>query len=173
MRCGVLGKNDDGRLDPFGSCFNRLDRLRSAVQPLRCLRNRCVARRGRDDAAVLSKRNLKFGLEKSYLCNELSAFSVGWRRSADRTCLRPNSLQTGNFTGKQAILAARRPDLWPENAAVQRLLPQFPTPTNREIFWANRVSPRHIRETRWSFGKIAYQFLGSVRSFLAAEPTLP
>jgi len=24
----------------------------------------------------------------------------GWRRSADRACLQPNSLQTGNFTGK-------------------------------------------------------------------------
>jgi hypothetical protein len=29
---------------------------------------------------------------------------VGWRRSADRTCLQPNSLLTGNFTGKFAIL---------------------------------------------------------------------
>jgi hypothetical protein len=29
---------------------------------------------------------------------------AGWRRSADRTCLQPNSLLTGNFTGKFAIL---------------------------------------------------------------------
>ncbi len=27
----------------------------------------------------------------------------GWRRSTDRTCLRANSLLTGNFTGKSAI----------------------------------------------------------------------
>jgi hypothetical protein len=29
---------------------------------------------------------------------------TGWRRSADRTRLRANSLLTGNFTGKFAIL---------------------------------------------------------------------
>jgi hypothetical protein len=31
---------------------------------------------------------------------------AGWRRSADRTCLQANSLQTGNFTGKIAISRA-------------------------------------------------------------------
>lgn len=29
---------------------------------------------------------------------------AGWRRSADRTCLWVNSLQTGNFSGKLAVL---------------------------------------------------------------------
>jgi hypothetical protein len=50
------------------------------------------------------------------------------------------SLQTGNFTGNLAILAAGRPDHGPENVVLQRLLGQFPTPTNREFYLANRVS---------------------------------
>jgi hypothetical protein len=33
---------------------------------------------------------------------------AGWRRSADRTRLRTNSLLTGNFTGKTAFLGAQR-----------------------------------------------------------------
>ena len=32
-------------------------------------------------------------------CNNLNALGPGWRRSADRTCLQPNSMQTGNFSG--------------------------------------------------------------------------
>ena len=43
----------------------------------------------------------------------------GWRRSADRARLQPNSLLTGNFTGKFAILVAQRPVLRSENAAPQ------------------------------------------------------
>ena len=46
----------------------------------------------------------------------------GWRRSADRTRLHENSLLTGNFTGKFAILVAQRLILRSENAAPQRLL---------------------------------------------------
>jgi len=38
----------------------------------------------------------------------------GWRRSADRARLQPNSLLTGNFTGKIAFLASRD-----ENAKAQ------------------------------------------------------
>ena len=34
---------------------------------------------------------------------------AGWRRSADRTRLRADSLLTGNLTGKIAILGAREP----------------------------------------------------------------
>jgi hypothetical protein len=34
----------------------------------------------------------------------LDAVLAGWRRSADRTSLRRNSLLTGNFTGNFAIL---------------------------------------------------------------------
>jgi hypothetical protein len=42
----------------------------------------------------------------------------GWHCSADRTCLRLNSLQTGNFTGKCADLAAL-----PSAMAQKTLLP--------------------------------------------------
>lgn len=38
------------------------------------------------------------------LGSEPNAGMVGWRRSDDRTGLQPNSLQTGNFTGKIAVL---------------------------------------------------------------------
>jgi hypothetical protein len=55
-------------------------------------------------------------------------------------CLQANSLQTGNFTGNLTILAGRRPDYPPGSAAAQRLLGQFPTPTNRQFSLANRVS---------------------------------
>jgi hypothetical protein len=37
-----------------------------------------------------------------------------WRRSADRACLRVDSLLAGNFTGNIAILVDRRHDLSPE-----------------------------------------------------------
>src|SRR5260370_39453723 len=37
---------------------------------------------------------------------------VGWRRSADRTRLRANSLLTGNFTGKNAISGFFGPIAW-------------------------------------------------------------
>jgi hypothetical protein len=46
------------------------------------------------------------------------------RRSANRTCLQVNSLQTGSFTGNLPILAARNHH-YPEDAVVQRLLGQF------------------------------------------------
>jgi hypothetical protein len=78
----------------------------------------------------------------------------GWPRSADRACLQPNSLKTGNFTGNPAILAARRPALRAENAVVRRLLSQFPAPTNREFFLANRVSSRAQQGIHRSAGPI-------------------
>jgi hypothetical protein len=53
-----------------------------------------------------------FSLEQSLVVGLL-----GWRRSADRTCLHVKSLLRGNFTGKLAILVAQRPDLWPERCA--------------------------------------------------------
>src|SRR4029077_14102711 len=65
-------------------------------------------------------------LERDFLCSRsvsqscasapqpgrfLSAFKggrrAGWRHSADRTCLRADSLLTGNFAGKLAILTAQ------------------------------------------------------------------
>src|SRR5207247_11376543 len=36
----------------------------------------------------------------------------GWRRSADRTSLQANSLESGNFTGNFAILGLRDPILY-------------------------------------------------------------
>ena len=71
---------------------------------------------------------------------------AGWRRSADRTRLRTNSLQTGNFAGKMANLAAGRHAFWSKTAALQGLPAQFPTPTNRDLFWASRVLSRQFRE---------------------------
>jgi hypothetical protein len=53
----------------------------------------------------------KIWREQSCFYNELSALSPGWRRSADRTCLRADSLLTGNFTGKLTILVAQRQNL--------------------------------------------------------------
>jgi hypothetical protein len=43
-----------------------------------------------------------------------NAGMAGWRRSAGRTRLHANSLQTGNFTGKLTILVARRRVLLPK-----------------------------------------------------------
>jgi len=51
----------------------------------------------------------------------------GWRRSADRTGLRKNSLVTGNFTGKFTILRLQEAVSEQEAAEPQRLLGQFPT----------------------------------------------
>src|SRR5258705_1930439 len=47
---------------------------------------------------------------------------VGWRRSADCTCLRANSLLTGNFSGNFAISGLQDALLKPEAAVPQRLL---------------------------------------------------
>jgi hypothetical protein len=43
----------------------------------------------------------------------------GWRRSADRTGLQPNSLQTGNFTGKITISGLKATMLEQETALPQ------------------------------------------------------
>src|SRR5262245_11466425 len=72
----------------------------------------------------------------------------GWRRSADRTRLQPNSLQTGNFSGKLRLRWLGITTLEPKYAAVQRFPGQFPTPNNREISCTNRVLARWIREFR-------------------------
>jgi hypothetical protein len=71
---------------------------------------------------------------------------AGWRRSADRTRLRANSLLTGNFTGNFAILRLRSPKPDREMAALQRLFAKFPTQTNRENISGNRELFLSIRE---------------------------
>jgi hypothetical protein len=67
-----------------------------------------------------------------------SAGLPGWRRSADRTRLQPNSLLTGNFTGNFAISGLREPIPEQETAALQRFPEQFPTQINRENISRNR-----------------------------------
>jgi hypothetical protein len=62
----------------------------------------------------------------------------GWRRSADRTGLQPNSLQTGNFTGKITILGLKVAISKQETAVPQGLLSKFPKQTIRDYFSKNR-----------------------------------
>jgi hypothetical protein len=78
----------------------------------------------------------------------------GWRRSADRTYLRPISLLTGNFTGNFAILVPRGPISLHETPVLQPFLEQFPTQTNRENILRNR------------------EFLAGNREFLASKMLL-
>jgi hypothetical protein len=63
---------------------------------------------------------------------------IGWRRSADRTGLQPNSLQTGNFTGKTTISGLKATMLEQETAVPQGLFSEFPKQTIREIFPKNK-----------------------------------
>jgi hypothetical protein len=62
----------------------------------------------------------------------------GWRRSAHRTRLQPDSLQTGNFTGKITISGRKVTILKPETTVSQALFSKFPKQTIREIFLMNR-----------------------------------
>jgi hypothetical protein len=79
----------------------------------------------------------------------------GWRRSADRTCLQPNSLLTGNLTGKFTIFGLPEPLSMQEPEVLQRLLVKFPTHINREnilrmreIFDSNRDFQARVMNTR-------------------------
>ena len=62
----------------------------------------------------------------------------GWRRSVDRTCLRADSLLTGNFTGNFAILGLPEPISASEISVLQPLIEEFPTQVNREHISRNR-----------------------------------
>jgi hypothetical protein len=62
----------------------------------------------------------------------------GWRCSADRTRLRLNSLQTGNFTGKITVSGLKAAISKQETAVPQGLFAKFPKQTIREIFLTNR-----------------------------------
>ena len=57
----------------------------------------------------------------------------GWRRSADRARLQPNSLLTGNFTGKFGALAVERQPLSRKTGVKRRLSSIFPIQIIREI----------------------------------------
>jgi hypothetical protein len=64
---------------------------------------------------------------------QVSAGMAGWRRSAHRTRLHLNSLQTGNLTGKITV-SGLKAAIWERETAVpQGLFSRFPTQTNREI----------------------------------------
>jgi hypothetical protein len=75
-----------------------------------------------------------------------SAVVAGWRRSADRTCLHANSLQTGNLTGKSVILGAKRHLRTRKISAVQRLNGHFSASVNRENLSMIRECSPHNRE---------------------------
>ena len=62
----------------------------------------------------------------------------GWRRSADRTRLHANSLLTGNFTGKFAILGRSETISLAKTAVPQALLERFPMRINRENIAKNQ-----------------------------------
>jgi hypothetical protein len=68
----------------------------------------------------------------------LGAGLVGWRRSADRACLRMNCLLTGNFTGNSTFPGLPGSISQRKTAVPQRLSAQFPAQINREIFSRNR-----------------------------------
>jgi hypothetical protein len=78
---------------------------------------------------------------------------AGWRRSADRTCLQPNSLQTGNFSGKSAVLELTETISTSRTPVPQRLFEYFPRQINREKQWRNRESFRRIRELKSKVSK--------------------
>jgi len=62
----------------------------------------------------------------------------GWRRSAHRTRLYLNSLQTGNFTGKITISGLKATISKQETTVPQRFFKKFPKQTIRELFQTNR-----------------------------------
>jgi hypothetical protein len=73
----------------------------------------------------------------------------GWRRSGDRTRLQPNSLQTGNFSGKFRNCGVWETISESEAPVPQRLFAHFPTRTNRE----NNSSNREFFRTYQGIGK--------------------
>jgi hypothetical protein len=73
----------------------------------------------------------------------------GWRRSADRTGLPRNSLQTGNFTGKFEIWACQETSSKQETPALQAFLGELPGPVNRENLCPSREAFICNRELNW------------------------
>jgi hypothetical protein len=88
----------------------------------------------------------------------------GWRRSADRTRLHANSLLTGNFTGKFAILVPQKPISLHETAVLQRLFDQFPTQINRENISKNREFLAVNREFHLQNDKMKMQIAAPPRA---------
>lgn len=71
---------------------------------------------------------------------------VGWRRSGDRASLGPNSLQTGNFTGKTPEFLPEVVELAASCRPKSRLAEEIPAPPNRE-----KISPFRER-IKWYQG---------------------
>jgi hypothetical protein len=94
----------------------------------------------------------------------------GWRRSADRTRLRANSLLTGNFTGKIAIPRLLQPIPEQETAVLQSLFAQFPKQLNRENIAGNRQFLSANREFQSPF--FAHLFL-RVSDAIRSQTSLP
>jgi uncharacterized protein (TIGR02677 family) len=83
-------------------------RARSAIpQLLAAIAALNERRSGRSDRSADFRvlAGWKIWLDQCCLRNELGSLSAGWRRSAHRTGLQPNSLQTGNSTGKTEVLS--------------------------------------------------------------------
>ena len=59
----------------------------------------------------------------------------GWRCSADRTGLRANSLQTGNFTGNFAKAGHNERSAGQKSQSCQAVLSHFPTRITGKHFW--------------------------------------
>jgi hypothetical protein len=73
-----------------------------------------------------------------------NAGMAGWRRSADRTFLRANSLQTGNLTEKTQGSGGSGDDSRAEHCCGAALSEQFPMIFNREIIsWISEMFDRN------------------------------
>jgi hypothetical protein len=78
---------------------------------------------------------------------------AGWRRSADRTCLRTIALLSGNLTGNFPILRHLMTLSEQETTVLQALNKQFPVQINREIISRNREFESNNREFYLQIGK--------------------
>jgi len=81
----------------------------------------------------------------------------GWRRSANRTRLRANSLQTGNFTGKFAVSEISNTVVYRKTAVLQSLPDKFMQKLTGKKIWANRAPSQQeqgIPSKRYVFGSL-------------------
>src|ERR1700756_1295134 len=78
----------------------------------------------------------------------IQCVGAGWRRSDDRTCLQPNSLQAGNFSGNFERFSTEETPALQETPEPQGLLSTFPTENSRENLFENRDFSGSNRENR-------------------------
>jgi hypothetical protein len=86
----------------------------------------------------------------------------GWRRSAGRAGLQVDSLQTGNFTGKYAVLELAETVPAPETAAPQRLFEYSLSGLTGKIARGTGKVLHVIRELKPTIGQLQ-RHLGSLR----------